>query len=210
MGNDEERMLEMKIWKQTMWLIGLAALAMPMLFIWWQARDIEWKWEEETLLESGEKIRIQRKEIRKIVGGGELFQTMRGIKEGSIKFIDKTSGKKVYWSSTLVPIILERGKGKIQWSVIASNVWCEDFSKYGSPKPPYVQFDLVDEGWIYHVVDNGWHDKMANLLISEKEIKKNIGKFLTSSEIKDINEANGFAHRRYTIIDVNEISNCEK
>lgn len=173
----------------------------------WTHRDITWNWKEETQLADGSRIWIERDEVREVKGGGEPFRGLtRGTKITRIHIPD--SEGKVVWESTLKPMILERGVPPARWTVIASPVWCEDHYRYGSPKPPYVQFDYVNDQWLYKHIDAMWYGRQANLLIPEEQQAKHIGQSLMVEQVKKFNDPVYKIGKRYLVVDGDYKSNC--
>lgn len=197
----------MKRYKYFLCGILLVLFALILLRLWGR-RDIQWSWVEETRINTGEIIRVQRSELREIKPG-EPFQAVRGIQRTTLYFTAGDGNVPVVWTSTLRPMILSRGIGRVQWTVIASSIWCEDFRKYGAPRPPYIQFDLIDDKWTFHAVDSNWFDMRANLLVIESEMKSNDGQVLSHQEVDKLNRKFEISYRRYVKVDSKKISNCE-
>lgn len=173
----------------------------------WAYRDITWRWKEETLLEDGSRIWIDRVEVREAKGGGEPFTgILRGTKTTQIRIPDGQS--EVVWESSLAAMIVERGDSPAKWVVIASPVWCDEHYKYGSPKPPYIQFDYVNGQWTYKPVDPKWYGRKANLLMSEEQQANHVGQSLTAEQIKKFNDPVYKVSKRYLFVDGNYKSNC--
>lgn len=173
----------------------------------WTHRDITWNWKEETQLADGSRIFIERDEVREVKPGGEPFRGLaRGTKITRIHIPD--SQGKIVWESKLAPMILERGVSPARWTVIASPTWCEDHYQYGSPKPPYIQFDYVNGQWEHKQVDPKWYGWKANLLMPEEQQAKYIGQSVTTEQIKRFNDPVYGIGKRYLSVDGNHKSNC--
>jgi hypothetical protein len=173
----------------------------------WAYRDITWNWKEEAQLADGSLIWIERDEVREVKPGGEPFKgLMRGTKITRIHIPD--GQEKIIWESKLAPMILERGDPPVRWAVIASPVWCEEYYQYGSPKPPYIQFEYVNGQWGHKHVDPKWYGRQANLLMPEEQQAKHIGKSVTAEQVKKFNDPVYGIGKRYLSIDGNYKSNC--
>lgn len=171
----------------------------------WNHRDITWIWKEETQLADGSRILIERDEVREVKPGGEPFRGLaRGTKITRIHIPD--SQGQVVWESKLAPMILERGDPPARWTVIASPTWCEDHYQYGSPQPPYIQFDYVNGQWQYQQVDPKWYGRKANLSMNEDQ--QALGLVLPAERVKKFNDQVHQIAPRYLAVDGNHKSNC--
>jgi hypothetical protein len=173
----------------------------------WTHRDITWNWKEETQLADGSHIWIERDEVREVKGGGEPFSGLaRGTKVTRIRIPDNQG--KVVWESTLAPMILERGVPPVRWTVIAEPVQCGDHYKYGSPTPPYIEFDYANRHWIYKSVSPTWYGKRANLLIPDNQRAVSFdGRDMTAEQVKKFNDGYGVA-ASFFVVKADEKSNC--
>lgn len=171
----------------------------------WTHRDITWNWKEETQLADGSRIWIERDEVREVKPGGEPFRGLaRGTKITRIHIPDRQG--KIVWESKLAPMILERGVPPAQWTVIASPTWCEDHYQYGSPKPPYIQFDYVNGQWEHKQVDPRWYGWKANLSMYEEHHAG--GQVLPAEQVRKFNDQVYQIAPRYLVVDGNHKSNC--
>lgn len=163
---------------------------------------------EETQLVDGSRILIEREEVREVIFGGEPFTGLgRGTKITRIRIPD--SQGQVVWESRLAPMVLERGVPPARWTVIASPAFCEDHYQYGSPKPPYIQFDYVNGQWSHRPVDPVWYGRKANLLMSEEQQAQHAdGQLVTASQIMKFNDLVYGVSKRYSAIEENDKSNC--
>lgn len=173
----------------------------------WTHRDITWNWKEEVQLADGTRLWVERVEVREVKGGGEPFTGIaRGTKITQIRIPDNLG--EVVWEATIAAMILERGVAPVRWMVIASPVFCEDHYRYGSPKPPYVQFDYVNGQWVHKQVDPKWYGRKANLLMSEEQMARHVGQSLTANQINKFNDPVYKISKRYLSVDGNYKSNC--
>lgn len=187
-------------------------IALPILlalaaYIGFVNRDITWEWEEDVKFFDEQRISIRRVEVRKTKGGGEPSRGQLRATKSTRVIIPDTEGE-VVWESDIAPMILERGVPPIRWTMIASPVWCEEHYKYGSPQPPYIQFDYVDGKWINKHVDPRWYGKRANLLMSEEQRAAHDGKKVTAEQISKFNNPAYKVSQRYLAVDPNMKSNC--
>lgn len=192
--------------------VRFVKIAIPLLMLYyaygyWIGRDITWRWQEEILLSDGARISVRRVEVREIKGGGEpLRGAVHGTKITRIHIPDAV--EEVVWESVLAPMILERGTPPALWTVIASPVWCEDHYNFGSPRPPYIQFDYANRQWSQRPVDPKWYGTRSNLLMPEEQIITHDGKSLTAKEIFKLNDPVYGISKRYLSVNGNEKSNC--
>ncbi|HSP31873.1 MAG TPA: hypothetical protein VLO13_07695 [Halomonas sp.] len=171
----------------------------------WTHRDITWLWKEEVQLADGTRLWVERVEVREVKGGGEPFTGItRGTKTTQIRFPDNQG--EVVWEATLAAMILERGEPPARWTVIASPVWCEEHYQYGSPKPPYIQFDYVNGQWTHKHVDPKWYGRKANLSMDEEQHAT--GKVLPVDQVRKFNDPVYKISKRYLSVDGNYKSNC--
>ncbi len=189
-------------------------IVVPLLLLYygyglWAGRDITWRWQEETQLADGSRIQVKRVEVREVKGGGEPFRgPLRGTKITRIHIPDGQG--EVVWESILAPMILERGAPPARWTVIASPVWCEDHYKYGSPRPPYIQFDYANGQWTHRPVDPRWYGTRSNLLMSAEQRMVHDGQSLTAEEIRKFNDPVYKVSKRYLVVDATKKSNCDQ
>jgi len=177
--------------------------------LFWLNRDITWRWKEDTLLVDGSQILIERIEVREIKSGGDPFRgTLRGTKITKIVIPD-TAGE-IVWESELLPMILERGDPPSKWMVIAGPLSCKDHYKYGSPRPPYIQFDLVDGQWLHKPVLQKWYGAHSNLLISEEQKSIHDGQLVTVEKIKKFNSPVYKIWPSDLIVESQKKSNCDR
>lgn len=173
----------------------------------WTHRDITWRWKEEVQLADGSRVWVERVDVREVKGGGEPFKgLMRGSKITRIHIPDSLGD--LVWESTLAPMILERGSPPARWVVIASPVWCEDHTRYGSPKPPYIQFEYIDGLWMPKQVDPKWYDRKSNLSMNEEQQAKHAGQSLTAEQVRKFNDRVYGIGKDYLAVDANYKSNC--
>jgi len=176
----------------------------------WSHRDITWNWQEEVQLADGSRVWVEREKIIEVRGGGEPFTSSRGVKKNQI-IISGELGD-VVWNFPLAPMILERGETSGRWVVIASPLYCEDHYRYGSPKPPYIQFDYVNGQWAHKQVDPKWYGKRANLLgdyeNTYEQQAKRVGRSFTAEQIRGFNERIYDAAKDQIVVDADYKSNC--
>lgn len=170
----------------------------------WTHRDIAVNWKEEVLLADGSRMWVERKKITGIRPG-----INRGVKADQI-VIPGEKGD-VVWEFPLSPMILERGTEVGRWVVIASPSYCEEHYQYGSPKPPYIQFDYVNGQWSHKHVSPEWYGKRANLSsIHEpnyEQFSRREGKSFTARQIMEFLDRL-YPAKELIVVDGNYKSNC--
>lgn len=172
----------------------------------WVTRDITWRWTEEVQLADGSRITVQRKMETGIYRGGEPFKDSRGIKLRHIVLTDGVN--EVAWNSPLAPMILARGPEPGQWVVIASPIFCEDHYKFGSPKPPYIQFNYANGQWTHRHVDPAWYGRRSNLLMTYDKFREYDGVFVSAEVTRKFNKPVYKVFERYLFVDAAMKSNC--
>lgn len=171
----------------------------------WAYRDITWNWNEETQLVDGARIWVERDEVREVKPGGEPLRGLaRGTKITRIHIPDNQG--KIVWESKLAPMILERGDPPTRWVVIASPTWCEDHYRFGSPKPPYIQFEYVNGHWEHKQVDPKWYGWKANLSVNEEQ--QALGLALHAETVRKFNAQVYKIAMEYLVVDGDYKSNC--
>jgi len=197
------------------WQQWLAAIIIATVLVYlgnrlWTHRDITWNWKEEVQLADGSRVWIERERIIGTHGGGEPFTSSRGPKSGRIIIPGKQG--EVVWDFPLEPMVLERGVAPDRWVVIAIPRSCEDISKYGSPKPPYIQFDYINGKWTHKHVDSKWYDRRANLLGDYSRTYERradyVGKSLTADQVKKSNDRIYEITKEQIVVDANYKPNC--
>jgi hypothetical protein len=171
----------------------------------WTHRDIALRWREEVQLADGSRMWIGRAKITGMRPGID-----RGVKADQI-IIPGEKGD-VVWEFPLSPMILERGKATGRWVVIATPGYCEEYYQYGSPKPPYIQFDYINGQWSHKHVSPEWYGKRANLLgdfeHSYEQFSKREGKSFTTKQIEQFNGRIFDAAKEQIVVEANYKSNC--
>lgn len=182
-------------------------ISVYLAYRFWTTRDITWRWEEQVQLADGSILWVRRVEVREVKGGGEPFQgPLRGTK---ITRIHIPNGQdEVVWEGVLAPMIVERGIHPLRWTVIASPVWCKEHYQFGSPKPPYIQFDYSNGQWTHKHVDSAWYGRRANLLISEEQQAAHDGKSVSAEEIQKFNKPVYKVFERFLFVNPVMKSNC--
>ncbi len=191
---------------QQWFLVALVAIvAVYFGYRLWIHRDITVRWKEEVLLADGSSIWVERAKVTGMRPG-----INRGIKADRI-VIPGAQGD-VIWEFPLRPMILERVKAVGHWVVIAEPQYCEEHYQYGSPKPPYIQFEYINGQWSHKHVSPKWYGKRANLSsIYEPNYERfsgREGKSFTAEQINKINSRLYDAAKSLIVVDADYISNC--
>jgi hypothetical protein len=139
-------------------LVAIAGLVIWLVFFWGVMRK---SWSEEVQIAAGEVIVVKRymklvKVYYEISHPG--WQTRRNV-------LTLPDGVRFDSEDRLILIRLERGQPPVRWVLIASPVFCEEFNKYGRPKPDYIQFEYVDGQWRYRPIEPRLLGQPANLLL---------------------------------------------
>jgi len=162
--------------------VGLAYF----LYRTWNHRDITWHWQDEALLADNSRIWVARTEVREVLSGGEPFSgPLRTTKLATLEL--PGSAQSVVWSGRMEPLIVERGEQPVQWVLIATPIWCDEYRQFGSPVPPYVEFEFINGSWKARSVEKRWYGRESNLLLNEIARAKRTGGKVTSEEISTWN-----------------------
>ena len=170
------------------WFVAVvsALLAIYVSYRQWSGRDITWRWKDEVQLSDGTRLWVNRTDVREIIGGGEPFRgPSRSTKVARLE-LPGTAGP-VTWAARMEPLIVERGISPVQWVVIATPIWCDEYKQHGSPTPPYVQFNYMDSAWTTAHVAPSWYGRRSNLLINDQEREARDGGQISAEQIEQVN-----------------------
>jgi hypothetical protein len=175
-----------RIWQKPLLLAGLLLLASGIGYRMWDTRDITWHWQDEVVLADKSRVWVARTEVREALGGGEPFRApMRTTKLTTLEL--PSAAQSVVWSGRMEPLIVERGEAAVEWVLIATPIWCDEYRQFGSPVPPYVEFEFINGAWKARSVEKRWYGKKSNLLLNEIERAKRTGEKVTSEKIATLN-----------------------
>jgi hypothetical protein len=176
-----------------------AALIVWVVFFWWTKRVA---WREDVILQDGSTVRIQR--YKKLVRVWyELSHPGWQTRRNALTLPD---GVRFDTEDRLTLMRLERGEPPVRWVLIASPLFCEEFTKYGRPKPDYIQFEYADGRWSHRAVQPRFLGQPANLLVNIRGVPKS--GLVTEAERQQWNStAERIAHV-YLVIDGSFFSVC--
>jgi hypothetical protein len=189
------------------WLVGAVAVATVVYLPYrmWSTRDITWHWKDEVQLADGSRVWVVRSEVREILGGGEPFSgPARTTKVARLELPGVSSS--VVWEHRMEPLIVALGVNPVQWVVIAKPIWCNEYRDFGSPSPPYIQFEYADGKWGYQAVESRWYGKGTNLLVSTEQREAHDGVSVKAEKIPLFNYR---IHQSLQKIDLSAKMNCE-
>lgn len=176
----------------------------------WTHRDIAVNWKEEVLLADGSRMWVERKKITGIKSGGEPFTNPRGIKTEQV--IIPGEKDDVVWAFPLRPMILERGESPSRWVMIAMAINCEDISRYGATKLPYIQFAYAEGQWSYRQAESKWYGKQANLSgvyeNTYEQLAKRVGKSFSAEQVKQFNDRIHAGGKALMVVDADYKTYC--
>jgi hypothetical protein len=145
-------------------VLGVLLLAFTLLVLWlvfiWGTERLRWR--EVIGFEDGTRIEIQRRSTQQRTYYELGRAAWKPVRE-QVVFPD---GVRFDTEDALILLHVTRGSGAVRWILIASPVYCEEFVKYGKPRPDYIQFEYVDGGWTYRAVEPRFFGKPANLLVN--------------------------------------------
>ena len=170
----------------------------------WTHRDITVHWKEEVQLADGSRTWIGREKVT-----GRRPGIDRGVKADRI--IIPGEKRDVVWEFPLSPMILEHGKAAGRWVVIATPGYCEEHYQYGSPKPPYIQFEYINGQWSHKHISPEWYGKRANLSSTHEpnyeQFAKRDGKSFTAEQVRVFIDQL-YPAKELIVVDANYKSNC--
>ena len=186
------------LWIPTLLITLLTAWAM------YSNRDRTYEWTEDVQLADGSVIQIKRKELVE-VKGGELFKKGYWMKEETVILPGK-NGQKIVWRESTSPMVVLRGTPPIEWIVIGSTISCEQFKRYGSPRPAYTQFNYKNDKWTYHTVDPQFYGTISNLMVNEH--RSNLETHIPVTDKDKFNRLSEGIDTRYLKVSQYMISSC--
>jgi len=145
-------------------LLG-AALIVWVVFFWWTKRLA---WREVIGFEDGTTIEVRR-QTRLVRHYYELSHA--GWKPVFERIV-MPDGVRFDTEDALVLMRVQRGAPPVRWVLIASPLFCEEFNKYGRPKPDYIQFEYADGRWSHRAVQPRFLGQPANLLVNIRGVPK--------------------------------------
>lgn len=150
------------------WVAGAVLLAIAGWLAWWILFWWNWRlsWREEVVLQDGSTVWVQRyKRMQRVYYeiSHPGWQTRRNV-------LTLPDGVRFDSEDRLILMRLERGQPPVRWVLIASPVFCEEFNKYGRPKPDYIQFEYVHGQWRHRPLEPRLLGQPANLLLVARGI----------------------------------------
>ncbi|MFN3868563.1 MAG: hypothetical protein ACK4MF_05800 [Hyphomicrobiaceae bacterium] len=150
------------------WIFAGSLLALAALIVWfaffWGTKRLAWR--EVIWFEDGTRIELRRQTKLKRTYY-ELSHPGWKPEQERIVFPD---GVHFDTDDSLVLMRVQPGESHVRWVLIASPLFCEEFNKYGRPKPDYIQFEYADGRWTYRPVESRFFGKPANLLVNYRGI----------------------------------------
>lgn len=128
------------------------------------------EFDEEVLLSTGKKITVHR--VVQFERRGEFGGGFKDVEVASHITIPHPSGarRSIQWESGLLPIRLDLIAGSLDPVLVALPLTCEDYDRFGRPKPGYIEFRFVGNQWRSYPVTPAMLELPANLLIETREI----------------------------------------
>lgn len=108
-------------------------------------------WKEEVLLHDGQKIIADRTAKR---GGRHELGQKPPFESQQLEFVMPVTGERVIWednysedigTASFLPMLLDIQQGIAY--IVANNMGCLSYNKWGRPNPPYVVFKYVGKEW---------------------------------------------------------------
>jgi hypothetical protein len=168
-------------------LLAIAALVVWLVFFWGVMRK---SWSEEVQIAAGEVIVVKRR--MKLV---KIYPELRPVWTTRFEAMRLPDGVRFETEDRIVFVRLERGPRPGTWVLIGSPLYCEEFNKYGRPKPDYIQFEYVNGRWTYRPVQPEFLGRQANLLISDRYARN--GSRVTLADKEQWNSTSERVGRRY-------------
>lgn len=129
-------------------------------------------WNEEVLLQSGERLMTHRTAIAKPFGeiGGP------GGWENEGMTVEITAPRKpdnpAKWDAKFVPLIFDRDPDNGEWFMVATFVSCTSWYELGRPPLPYTEFRYRGGQWVQQALSKKFIGRNANMRtdISSKDM----------------------------------------
>jgi len=108
-------------------------------------------WKEEALLHDGSKIIVERTVKR---GGRHEIGQKPPFESQLMEFVMPVTGERVTWednyskdigTASFLPMLLDIRQGVAY--IVANNMGCLSYNKWGRPNPPYVVFKYENKEW---------------------------------------------------------------
>jgi predicted small secreted protein len=108
-------------------------------------------WKEEVLLHDGSKIIVERTAKR---GGRHEIGQKPPFESQQMEFVMPATGERVTWvdeyskdigTASFLPMLLDIRQGVAY--LVANNMGCLSYNKWGRPNPPYVVFKYENKEW---------------------------------------------------------------
>lgn len=144
------------------------------------------EWKEQVQLSDGTTVEVERSirygKVLREFGG----TTSAWISEAKVTIVD--GGKHLAtWSYAMEPFIVDRDKATGKWMVVANAMdYCEYASRFASPAPTFLAFELDGGVWTYIGLPEGVVGQKANTLLGVPG--KGDGRYLDARQIGAINE----------------------
>lgn len=124
------------------------------------------EWNEEVLLQGGEKVVVHRTARTAAFGevGGPGGWENKGMTLLVIQPESPTNPP--LWDARFVPLLFDREPITGQWYVVATFYSCTSWYDLGRPSLPYTEFRLEGDQWVQHQLTQDFIGRKANLLTS--------------------------------------------
>jgi hypothetical protein len=150
-------------------------------------------WKEEVLLHDGRKIVVERHVEQ---GGRHEIGQSSGYVEQHLSFTLPEIGERVIWKdhfsediggSSFLPMLVDIYQGVAY--VVATNMGCLSYNKWGRPNPPYVVFKYQNKVWERIALGKLPAEiNLPNIILSQPDIEiERLGKrFVSAEEVQNI------------------------
>mgnify|MGYP003382294959 CR=1 FL=1 len=148
--------------RPTRLMCAAVTVAVTLLSACSNKRHIEWN--EEVLLESGERLMTRRTALSQPFGqiggpGGWENEGMTLEITAPVKPDNPTR-----WSAKFVPLILDRDNQNGEWFIVATFYSCTSWYELDRPKLPYTEFRFRQGRWVQQALSPKFIGRDANML----------------------------------------------
>jgi hypothetical protein len=123
-------------------------------------------WNEEVLLQSGEKIIVHRTVKTKAfgeIGGAGGWENMGMTLE--IQAPQRPDNPPL-WTDSFTPLVFDRDPKTQQWFMVATFDTCQKWEALGKPKLPYTEYRVQNGQWVQQALSPELIGREGNMLTS--------------------------------------------
>lgn len=144
-------------------LILLAACAAAAAAVWFVFFSGRIAWNEEVLLQSGERLMTHRTAITRPFGeiGGPGGWENKGMTLEITAPAKPDNPKR--WRAKFVPLLFDRDPDNAEWFIVATFVSCTSWYELGRPGLPYTEFRYRNGQWVQQRLSDKFIGREGNM-----------------------------------------------